>query len=196
MEKYLIVGLGNYGKSYDNTWHNLGFMCLQRLAEKHGITCKTSAFKAMVGEWRYQGKHCLLVFPLTYMNASGEAVRDLMRYYRIPSENVLIIYDDIDLPWGKLRLRMRGSAGTHNGMRSVIYQIQTEQFPRLRIGMGPKPPQQALISYVLASIPKQDQEKLHTVLDKAVEVLEIFLREGEDKAQKCLNEDETFRRGL
>ncbi len=125
---YIIAGLGNPGKKYENTRHNMGFTAIDLLAEKFGIKVNKLRFKALTGEGRIAGQKVLLIKPQTYMNLSGESVRMALDYYKEPPENLIVIYDDIDIPTGSIRIRKKGSAGTHNGMRNILYQIQSEDF--------------------------------------------------------------------
>ena len=128
---YVIAGLGNPGKKYENTRHNMGFITIDQLAEKHNIKTDKLKFKALVGEGRIAGQKVLLVKPQTYMNLSGESIREVMNFYKLEPENLIVIYDDIDIEAGTLRIRKFGSAGTHNGMKSVVYQLQSDRFPRI-----------------------------------------------------------------
>lgn len=133
---YVIVGLGNPGKKYENTRHNMGFIAVDLLAKEYGIKVDKIKHKALVGEGRIADQKVLLVKPQTYMNLSGESVREVLSYYKVDIENLIVIYDDLDIPTGTIRIRKFGSAGTHNGMRSVVYQIQSDRFPRIRVGIG------------------------------------------------------------
>jgi len=148
---YIIAGLGNPGRKYMNTRHNVGFDVIDLLSEKHGIKVGRAKFKGSTGTGEIEGKEVLLLKPATYMNLSGMSVLDAVEYYRIDFGNLLIIYDDADLETGRIRIRRSGSSGTHNGMKSIIYQLQTEDFPRLRLGIGPVPEGQDLGYFVLDS---------------------------------------------
>ena len=132
---YIIAGLGNPGKKYENTRHNIGFITLDYLAERHDIQINKIKHKALVGEGRISGQKVLLVKPQTYMNLSGESLREVMDYYKVDIEDLIVIYDDIDLPAGTVRIRKKGSAGTHNGMRSIVQHLG-QDFPRIRMGIG------------------------------------------------------------
>ena len=132
----IIAGLGNPGREYENTKHNVGFLTIDILAEKYGIKVNKIKFKGLVGEGMIGGQKVLLVKPQTYMNLSGQCIREVMAFYKLDPEDLTVIYDDIDLPMGNLRIRKKGSAGTHNGMRSIIYDLQEDGFPRIRIGIG------------------------------------------------------------
>ena len=133
---YIICGLGNPGKEYEQTRHNMGFLTMDVLAYKLGIDIRRLKFRSLIGEGRIGTEKVILVKPQTYMNNSGEALREIVAYYDIDPQHLIVVYDDIDLPVGDLRLREKGSAGTHNGMRSIIYQLQFDDFPRIRIGTG------------------------------------------------------------
>ena len=148
---YMIVGLGNPGKQYESTRHNAGFICLDLLAEKYSISVKKLKFKSLLGEGRIEGKRCLLLKPQTFMNLSGEAVRDAAEFYKIPPENIIVIYDDISLDPGKLRIRRKGSDGGHNGMKNILYHLKSDGFPRIKVGVGAKPnPEYDLADWVLS----------------------------------------------
>ncbi len=133
---YLIVGLGNPGKEYAGTRHNVGFDTIDFLAHKNNVKLDKLKFNAVFGEYNIRGEKVILFKPVTYMNLSGNAVIEAVRYYKIPIENIIVVYDDIDIPLGSLRIRPHGSSGTHNGMKSMLYQLQTENFKRIRIGIG------------------------------------------------------------
>ena len=133
---YVVVGLGNPGKQYENTRHNVGFNVIDILAKEYGISVTKIKHKALIGEGRIGTEKVLLVKPQTYMNLSGETLIDIYKYYKVDMENIIVIYDDIDLEVGKLRIRKKGSAGTHNGMRSVVQHLNSDRFPRIRLGIG------------------------------------------------------------
>lgn len=147
---FLIVGLGNPGEKYEHTRHNVGFDVITMLSEKLQIPINHRKCDSMIGEGQALGGKVVLCKPQTYMNLSGEAVRQLLRWYKLPPENMMVIYDDIDLPFGWLRIRPNGSAGTHNGMRSIVDCINSEAFPRIRVGTGGKPPEYDLADWVLS----------------------------------------------
>ena len=133
---FVIAGLGNPGKKYENTRHNMGFLTIDKLAEKNNIKVNKIKHKALVGDGIISGQRVLLVKPQTYMNLSGESLREIVSYYNINLENMLVIYDDFDLEAGTLRIRKKGSAGSHNGMKSIIAQLKSQEFPRIRVGIG------------------------------------------------------------
>ncbi|MBN7774170.1 aminoacyl-tRNA hydrolase [Clostridium aminobutyricum] len=183
---YVIVGLGNPGKKYENTRHNIGFITVDLLAERHGIKINKIKHKALVGEGTISDQKVLLVKPQTYMNLSGNSVREIMDYYKVNIENLLIIYDDIDLPTGSVRIRKKGSAGTHNGMRSVIYDLQSDQFPRIRIGMG-MDRKMDLKDFVTGGFTKSEKILLEKAVEHSADAVECFLRSGIDRAMNEYN---------
>lgn len=176
----LLIGLGNPGKAYERTRHNIGFRALDILAEKFatGPWKDAQKFSAKIREARIVAVPILLAKPQTYMNASGEAVKKLLAFYKLPAAAVFVICDDVDLPCGAIRLRENGGAGTHNGLKSIVEQIG-EGFPRLRIGIGPKPEGEDLAAWVLSAPPQGEREKIEEALQKLPEmitasVLELF----------------------
>lgn len=184
---YVIVGLGNPGKKYERTWHNLGFLCLDILAARHNFRCDTIRFKGLIADTRLFGGRQIWLKPQTYMNNSGESVRDLLNFYKIPPERCMIILDDIDLDLGVLRIRKNGSAGTHNGMRSVIYQTGSDQMMRLRVGFGPKPAKIDIINYVLSKIPEEQEELCRKSLEHTADAVELIIKEGPDMGMSKMN---------
>ncbi len=165
---YIIVGLGNPGKKYELTRHNMGFLALDLLADKYGIKVDRLKFKALTGEGRIESKKVLLVKPQTYMNLSGESVREVMNFYKEPVENLIVIYDDIDIPEGTLRIRPKGSAGTHNGMRNIVYLLGDDNFPRIRVGIGGER-KMDLVNYVTGRVTEDEADSLWSALNKAAE---------------------------
>ncbi|MBQ8249100.1 MAG: aminoacyl-tRNA hydrolase [Clostridia bacterium] len=185
---HLIVGLGNPGKEYTFTRHNAGFMTLDYAAEKLGIKVDRAKFKALVGDGMI-GKHrVLLMKPQTYMNLSGEAVVEAAAFYKIPMENIIVICDDINLAPGKVRLRRKGSDGGQRGLRSIITLSGSDEFPRIRMGVGAKPhPDYDLADWVLGQIPKEEQEVFFAAMGKVVDTLPTILDGNIDKAMNMLN---------
>ncbi len=183
---YIIAGLGNPGKKYENTRHNMGFIAIDLLAEEFGIKVDKLKFKSLVGEGRIAGQRVLLMKPQTYMNLSGEAIREAVNFYKIDPEELIVIYDDIDIPTGTFRIRKKGSAGTHNGMRSVVYQIQSDQFPRIRVGIGSET-KMDLINYVVGGISKSERELLEDSLVKSAKAAACIVEKGIDKAMNEYN---------
>lgn len=184
---YIIAGLGNPGKKYESTRHNVGFDVIDLLAEKHGIRVSRAKFKGSVGTGRISGQEVLLLKPATYMNLSGMSVLDAVEYYRIDFGNLLVIYDDADLEVGRIRIRKSGSAGTHNGMKSIIYQLQTEDFPRLRLGIGPVPEDRDLADFVLDRFPKEQEALMEEAKKRAVLAVETYLKDGVEAAMNMFN---------
>ncbi|QIB69624.1 aminoacyl-tRNA hydrolase [Aminipila butyrica] len=183
---YVIVGLGNPGKKYENTRHNIGFIALDYLADRHGIKITKIKHKALVGEGNISGQKVLLVKPQTYMNLSGNSVREVMEYYKLEPENLLVVYDDIDIPTGSVRIRKKGSAGTHNGMRSIVYDLQSDQFPRIRIGMGNNK-KADLVNFVIGSFTKEERKIFEGAVVHTADAIECFLQFGIDKAMNEYN---------
>jgi len=174
---FIVVGLGNPGKNYEQTRHNIGFITIDELCFRHKAKLNKLKFKASFGEAVIQKKRVLLVKPQTFMNSSGEAVRDLMQFYKVPLQNLIVVYDDVDLPTGSVRVRGKGSAGTHNGMRSIVYQLGEQDFPRVRIGVGkPDNPEYELVDYVLAKFPKEEHEAMLLAVRQAADAIEEILK--------------------
>ena len=184
---YIIVGLGNPGKKYENTRHNMGFITLDKLALKHGISVNEGRLKGLSGKGLIEGEKVILIKPQTFMNLSGECVRAYMDYYKIEPDDVIIIYDDIDLDPGQIRIRARGSAGSHNGMKSVITHMGTQEFARIRVGVGSKPEDWDLADYVLARPDGEDKISIEEGTDKAVTAVEDILAKGIDDAMNLYN---------
>lgn len=174
MTMYLIVGLGNPEKKYFNTPHNMGFAAADRLADKLGAEFIKGECKAVTAHAKVNGIKAIIAKPVTYMNLSGEAVVELCRKYKVEKGNLIIVYDDTDIPMGKLRIRAQGSAGSHNGMKNIVQLLGTEDFPRVRIGIGKDTPM-ARIDYVLSQITDEDKALLDPVLDSAAAALYEFV---------------------
>ena len=183
---YVIAGLGNPGRKYENTRHNMGFITIDQLAEKHDIKVDKLKFKALVGEGRIAGQKVLLVKPQTYMNLSGESVREVMQFYKLEPEDLIVIYDDIDIELGALRIRKFGSAGTHNGMKSVVYQLKSDCFPRIRIGIGSQK-KGDLVNFVIGGFSKEEVPVLEETVTKAVSAIECMVGEDIDIAMNRYN---------
>lgn len=177
-ERYLIVGLGNPGREYRFNRHNAGFMLLDRFVERHGLPGFTRRQgKALITTGVLDGKGLILAKPQTFMNLSGEAVAPLVRFYQVPLERLLVCFDDIDLPVGTLRLRPEGGSSGQGGMKSIIQQLGTESFPRLRLGVGRPPGVKAAANYVLKDLRGEELEIIDGALDKAVQAVELFVKE-------------------
>ena len=186
-EPYLIVGLGNPGKAYAANRHNVGFMLLSRLAERLGETFSRVESRALLTKAVYQGRRLILVKPQTYMNASGSSVRSLLRFYKVPVQNLLVAFDDVDLPFETIRIRAEGGSGGQKGMQSIIDQLGSEAFPRLRIGIGRPPGRMEAADYVLQDFPKAERELLAITLDRAADAVLSFVADGLDKAMNLYN---------
>lgn len=186
--EFLIVGLGNPGKKYEFTRHNTGFLTADVLALKFSFKIDRLKFKSLMGELNLNGHRCIVMKPQTFMNNSGEAVREAASFYKIPPENVIVMYDDISLPVGKLRIRRKGSDGGHNGIKSIIYHLRSDQFPRIKIGVGEKPhPDADLADWVLSGFSKQELLELRSASDKACEALELIVEGNTEKAMNLYN---------
>lgn len=186
--EFLIVGLGNPGKQYELTRHNAGFLCLDLLAQENGFKINKLKFNALIGDAVIASKRCLAVKPQTFMNNSGEAVRDIAAFYKIPPENIIVIFDDISLPCGKMRIRRKGTDGGHNGIKSIIYQLQSDQFPRIKLGIGAKAhPDQPLADWVLSVMKDDDLKNLREAAEHACSALELMLNGETEKAMNLYN---------
>lgn len=183
---FVIAGLGNPGKKYENTRHNMGFLVVDRIAEKNGIKINKIKHRALVGDGIISGQKVLLVKPQTYMNLSGESLREIAAYYDVALKDMLVIYDDFDLEAGTLRIRKKGSSGSHNGMKSVIYQLQSENFPRIRIGIG-KSGGQDWKDFVIGKVSRRDRELIESAVDRAADAVACILEKGIDIAMNQYN---------
>lgn len=184
---FLIAGLGNPGRKFEHNRHNVGFMLLNRLSVKLGESFGKVESKALVAKAIYQGDRVILVKPQTFMNNSGVAVSSLVRFYKVPLENFLVAYDDVDLPLGILRLRPSGGSAGQKGMESIIERLGTEEFPRLRIGTGRPPGRREAADYVLQDFPPQQAELLEETLDQAVDAVLAFIKSGLERSMNLYN---------
>lgn len=181
--EFAIVALGNPGEKYTFTRHNAGFLAMDYLCQKFSVKCDKSKFKALIGEMTIGGKRAVLVKPQTFMNNSGEAVREVSAFYKIPPEKVIVIFDDISLEIGKLRVRKNGSAGGHNGIKSIISCIGSDNFPRIKLGVGAKPsPDYDLADWVLGRIPKESEKTFFAVLEAVPDIIELMVNSKFDEA--------------
>ncbi|MBR5498131.1 MAG: aminoacyl-tRNA hydrolase [Clostridia bacterium] len=185
--EFIIAGLGNPGKEYELSRHNAGFLCLDILANRDDFKTDRMKFRSLVADTVINGHRCLIMRPQTYMNNSGEAIREAASFYKIPPEKCIVIFDDIDIPMGALRIRRKGSAGSHNGVKSIVYHLNSDNFPRIKIGVGAKPhPDYDLKDYVLGTFSKHDQAVLKDSMAKACEAIDYILDGDIDKAmQNC-----------
>ncbi len=180
---HIIAGLGNPGLTYEKTRHNAGFMALDKLSQSAAIDVKTMKFKSDCGDGNVGGVRCLLMKPTTFMNLSGEAVAQAANFYKVSASNIVVMYDDITLPPGKLRIRRKGSAGGHNGMKSIIALLGTDEFPRVRIGVGAKPsPDYDLADWVLSKFTAEEMSALTPALEGAAKAAELIVNGKIDEA--------------
>lgn len=184
---YVIAGLGNPGTKYDNTRHNVGFNAIDILSEKFTIKVNKIKHKALIGDGTINGERVLLVKPQTFMNLSGESIRDVVEWYKVPMTRLIVIYDDIDLPVGRVRIRPQGSSGTHNGMRSVIFQLQSDDFPRIRIGIDKAPEGWDLADFVLSKFGPEDRKVINESIEKAAEAAAAIVISGVNAAMNKFN---------
>jgi len=184
--EWLIVCLGNPGKKYHNTRHNVGFLECDYISQKLNIKVDKLKFKSLCGDALINGKRVLVLKPQTFMNASGEAVLSAMNFYKIPMENVLVIFDDVSLEVGKLRIRKKGSDGGHNGIKSIILHSNSDNFPRIKIGVGNKPhPDFELANWVLGQFEKEEQKKIFSALENTYKSIELII---DDKIDDAMNQ--------
>ncbi len=184
---WLVVGLGNPGEEYRQTPHNLGFLTVERLSEDAGVRVTRPEEDALVGSGQIGGKRALLAKPLSFVNRSGGPVKRLLRRYRLPPHRLLVVYDELDLDWGRLRLKQKGSAAGHNGMQSIIDALGTSEFPRLRIGIHPGHPVSNGARYVLRPFTRDEIEEVGEIVGRAAEVVRHALAEGTEKAMARSN---------
>ena len=182
---YLIVGLGNPGKEYASTKHNTGFMVIDKIAALSGIDVETVKLNALIGKGVFDGKKVILAKPITFMNSSGDAVRPLYDYFK--PDKLIVVYDDITLDVGGIRIRKAGSAGGHNGMKSIIKCLGTQEFERVRVGIGEKPSRMDLADWVLSRFSKEEKERLDDALDLAVDAVNLMLHDKTDEAMNRFN---------
>lgn len=187
MGPYLIVGLGNPGKEYAKTRHNAGFMVVNAVSEELGISLSRVKSKAIFGDGQYQGKKLYLAKPQTYMNLSGQSVSGLAKFFKVPPENILVIHDDMDIPLGTLRIRKNGGPGGQKGVKSIIEKLGTQEFPRLRFGIGRPPGRMDPKAYVLEKFLPQEKEEFEFTLIRARDAVITFVNGGIDKAMNKYN---------
>lgn len=184
---YLIVGLGNPGKKYEKNRHNVGFMAIDRFAKEFDVSVTKSKFKSLYGELNYNGKKLILMKPQTYMNASGEAVQSFSNYYNIDPENIIVIVDDIDINFGTVRIRKTGSAGTHNGLKSIVNLLGSKNFPRIKVSVGKKEEYMDLADFVISDFSKNQKDVLEKELDLTVKAILSIIEDGIDIAMNKIN---------
>lgn len=185
---YIIAGLGNPGAKYEMTRHNAGFLAMDLLAIEEGFDIKKLKHHALVSDVTINGKRCLVMKPQTMMNNSGEAIGEAAKFYKIPNENIIIVYDDISLDVGQTRIRRKGSAGGHNGIKSIIAHLGAENFPRVKIGVGKKPnPEYDLVSWVLGRFPKEQEPDLKSALENTAKAIRLMVNDEIDQAMNLYN---------
>ena len=184
----MLVCLGNPGDQYENTRHNVGFMVADQLGERYRLHIQKLKFKALTNVFTISGEKVLVMKPVTYMNLSGEAVRPAADFYKIPPEHIIVISDDTALDVGKLRIRKSGSAGGHNGLKSIIQHLGTDQFPRIRVGVGKKPhPDYDLADWVLGKFQGEDRKAIAAAVERCADAVECYIKEGPDRAMNKFN---------
>ena len=184
---YLIVGLGNPEKDYNNTRHNMGFHTINKLAKQYKIEVTKNKFKSLYGTGIIEGEKVILLKPQTFMNLSGESIKEVMQFYKIEIEQLIVIYDDIDIDPGFIKIRKVGGPGTHNGMKSVIKELNTKNFKRVRVGLGMPDKKEDLIEYVIGAIADEDKQKLDKGTDLAKQAIIEIIENGIDVAMNKLN---------
>lgn len=188
---YIIVGLGNPTKEYDKTRHNVGFSVIDVLADQIGIDVSEKKHRALCGKGMLEGQKVILAKPQTFMNLSGESVRAMVDFYKVSPDEVIIIYDDISLEPGQLRIRTKGSAGGHNGIKNIIAHLGTQEFPRIKVGVGEKPKYMDLADYVLSRFSKGEQELMDDAFREAADAVAMMISEGMDAAMNHFNAKKT-----
>lgn len=184
---YYIVGLGNPGLQYENTRHNVGFLTIDYLAKKHNIKVKKIKFKSLYGQGEISGHKVMLIKPQTFMNNSGEALRELYNFYKFEHDKLIVIYDDIDIEFGSIRIKKKGSAGTHNGMKSIIYNLKYDDFPRIKLAVGKKPEYMDLANFVLSGFNGDDVKIIENEIKMTSDSIESLISIGIDKTMGKFN---------
>lgn len=186
--EFIVAGLGNPGRKYTYTRHNSGFLCVDMLSSKHNFSVDRLKFKSLICDTVIAGHRCIVMKPQTYMNNSGEAIRDCAAFYKIPPEKILIICDDTNLDVGRMRIRRKGSDGGQNGVKNIIYHLNSDKFPRIKIGVGKKPhPDYNLADWVLSEFSKKELETLEPVLKNACDAVELIINGKTDEAMNLFN---------
>ncbi len=184
---YLIVGLGNPENDYSNTRHNMGFNVINKLAKQYEIGINKNKFKGLYGTGIIEGEKVILLKPQTFMNLSGESIKEIIQFYKIEKEQLIVIYDDMDIEPSSIKIRKAGGAGTHNGMKSVLQELNTQDFKRIRVGIGKPKDKEDLIEYVIGAIPKEEQKKLDKGTELAKEAVIEIIKSGIDIAMNKFN---------
>lgn len=184
---YLVVGLGNPGIEYEKTRHNMGFQTIDKLANHYEIAITRRKFEGLYGDGRIKGEKVILLKPQTFMNLSGKCIAPFMEYYKLELENIMIVYDDMEIEPGFIKIRKKGGAGSHNGMKSIIQELQTQEFARVRVGIGEPQNKQESIAHVIGAVEKEEWEILEQGTDLAVKAVESIIEEGIDIAMNQFN---------
>lgn len=184
---YVVVGLGNPGKDYASTRHNIGFNVIDELASRNNIKLNKLKFKAIYGEGNIGGERVLLVKPQTFMNNSGISVGEIIRFYKLPIENLIIIVDDVDIEFSSVRIKAKGSSGSHNGLKSIIYHLKDDNFPRVKIGIGKKHPNEDLANFVLSRFPKEEIKEIEEAIVNSSKAIETMITSDINKAMNEYN---------
>lgn len=184
---YIIVGLGNPGAQYEHTRHNIGFEVIERFATDNRISVEQKKHRALIGQGSYEGEKVLLVMPQTYMNLSGEALQQVLAFYKADKNKIIVVYDDISLGVGEMRIRKKGSAGGHNGIKNIIQHLGSDEFIRIKVGVGEKPAGWDLARYVLSRFEKNEIEEMANSVERASRALEMIIKDGTDKAMNNFN---------
>lgn len=184
---HIVAGLGNPGVKYAQTRHNAGFMALDYIEEKYNFKTNKVKFKSLVGETTFAGKRVLFMRPQTFMNLSGEAIREAADFYKVPSDNIVIIYDDVSFDPGTMRIKRKGSAGGHNGIKNIILQLDTDVFPRIKLGVGIKPKDYDMVDWVLGKLPPDTHKDFFSTLENVPAALELIISGQLDKAMNKYN---------
>ncbi|MDO5397428.1 MAG: aminoacyl-tRNA hydrolase [bacterium] len=182
---YLVAGLGNPGREYEMTRHNIGFITIDYLADKYNVKVNKLKYKALYGETRIGSEKVLLIKPQTYMNNSGESLMDFVNFFKVPIENLIVISDDVSLDYGRIRVRGRGSAGGHNGLKSIIYLLNSDSFPRVKIGVGA--PEHDMVNHVLGRFPKEKMPAMEDAVERAMGAVEEIINKGVPSAMNKFN---------
>jgi len=184
---YIIVGLGNPGKEYEKTRHNTGFMVIDKLSKKYKIDISKEKHKALIGTGTIEGEKVLLVKPQTFMNLSGESIQEIMNFYKEDIDNLIVVFDDIDLPIGTIRIKQNGSAGTHNGVKSIVKELNSKEFKRIKVGIGGPDEKANLIGHVLGKFSSEEFEKIDESVTNAAEAVVDIIKDGVLKAMNKYN---------
>lgn len=188
---FMIAGLGNPGREYDNTRHNVGFAAIDVLADRYQIDVREKKHRALCGKGMIEGEKVILIKPQTYMNLSGESIRAVKDFYRLESDQIIVIFDDVSLPPGQLRVRRGGSAGGHNGIKSIIAHLGTQEFPRIKVGIGMKPAEMDLAAYVLSRFSQNEQKLMDEAFRDAGAAAVTIMAEGVERAMNMFNRRKT-----